>query len=175
MTDTTQVRTERRPGRGRPATAGIPARLLPVVAALLVGAARCAGGAAGPGDVLVIAHGENVDLASHLAAGKHTVFDFYAAWCPPCRKLSPALERLAARHPDRLAIRKIDIVDWTMPVAAQHGVVSLPHLILYDAQGTRVAEGDNVFPALQGLFGDAAAEVSAFAGLTETPAPPATM
>jgi hypothetical protein len=32
-----------------------------------------------------------------------------------------------------------------------------------------------VFPALQGLFGDAAAEVSAFAGLTETPAPPATM
>lgn len=146
-----------------------------MAALALAGAAGCGGGAVGQGDILVIAHGEEVDLTAHLAAGKHTVFDFYAAWCPPCRKLSPALERLAARHPDRLAIRKVDIVDWTMPVAAQHGVVSLPYLMLYDDRGVRTAAGDDVFVALQNLFGEAAAEVSAFAGLSETPEVPSTM
>lgn len=110
-------------------------------------------------DVKVIAHGERVDLSAHLAAGKHTVFDFYAPWCPPCRVLGPALERLAAAQPDRLAIRKVDIVDWTMPVVDQHGIEALPHLILYDPSGRLVADGDPVFPELERLFGDAAKEV----------------
>lgn len=116
--------------------------------------------AAVPGaDVRVIAHGEKVDLAAHLAAGKTTVFDFYAPWCPPCRVLGPALERLSAAQPDRLAIRKVDIVDWTTPVVDQHGIEALPHLILYDASGRVAAEGDDVYPELQRLFGDAAREV----------------
>ncbi|PYS95086.1 MAG: hypothetical protein DMF50_10195 [Acidobacteria bacterium] len=68
-------------------------------------------------DVKVITHGEQVDILAHLARGKYTVFDFYAVWCPPCRVLGPALERLAAKRSDRLAVRKVDIVDWTMPVA----------------------------------------------------------
>ncbi len=111
-------------------------------------------------DVLVIARGEEVDLKSHLAPGKYTVFDFYAAWCPPCRTLSPALERLAQAEQQRLAIRKVDIVDWTMPVTAQHGIESLPFLVLYDPQGERRAEGEDVFPALLELFGEAAREVA---------------
>ena len=111
------------------------------------------------GDVKVIAHGEKVDLAAHLAAGKTTVFDFYAPWCPPCRVLGPALERLAAAQPDRFAVRKVDIVDWTTPVVDQHGIEALPHLILYDATGRMAAEGDQVYPELERIFGDAAKEV----------------
>jgi thioredoxin-like negative regulator of GroEL len=110
-------------------------------------------------DVKVIAHGEEVDLAAHIAAGKTTVFDFYAPWCPPCRVLGPALERLAAAQPERLAIRKVDIVDWTTPVVAQHGIEALPHLVLYDGTGRVVADGDSVYPELERLFGDAAKEV----------------
>ncbi len=110
-------------------------------------------------DIRVITHGEEVDLASHLAAGKYTLFDFYAVWCPPCRALSPALERLAARRPETLAIRKVDIVDWTMPVASQHGVESLPYLVLFDQKGARVAEGEAVFDALNRIFGDEARDV----------------
>src|SRR5467141_2419572 len=98
-------------------------------------------------DVEIIAHGEEVDLAQHVVPGKYTLFDFYAVWCPPCRALSPALERLAARRPEMLALRKVDIVDWTMPVAAQHHVESLPYLVLFDGEGRRVAEGDGVFEA----------------------------
>ncbi len=122
-------------------------------------------------DVQVIAHGEEVDLAPHLASGRYTVFDFYAVWCPPCRVLSPALERLAANHPDTLAIRKVDIVDWTQPVAEQYGVVSLPHLLLYDREGALMASGEEVYAALGELFGASAREVMEVSGIEAAQAP----
>jgi thioredoxin-like negative regulator of GroEL len=111
-------------------------------------------------DIRIITHGEEVDLEPHTVRGKYTVFDFYAAWCPPCRVLSPALERLATAQIDRLAIRKVDIVDWTMPVAAQHRIESLPFLVLYDPEGQRVAAGDQVFAMLLEEFGENAREVA---------------
>ncbi len=122
-------------------------------------------------DVRVIAHGEKVMLEEHLVTGKYTVVDFYAVWCPPCRILSPALERLAERHPDRLAVRKVDIVDWTMPVAAQHGVVELPYLRLFDRDGNPVAKGEAVFEALGRIFGEAAREVMEVSGIEPAQAP----
>lgn len=128
-------------------------------------------GPAAAADVQVIAHGETVDLASHLARGKYTVFDFYAVWCPPCRVLGPALERLAERQPGRLAIRKVDIVDWTMPVAEQHRIESLPHLVLFDGDGNKVAEGDDVFPTLDRVFGESAREITELAGIEPQAAP----
>ena len=112
-----------------------------------------------PADLQVIAHGQKVELTEHLAAGKYTVVDFYAAWCPPCRVLGPALERLASKEGDRLAIRKVDVVDWTMPVVDQYGIESLPHLMLYAPDGKRVANGDEVYKVLGDVFGDAAKEV----------------
>jgi len=126
-------------------------------------------------DIKVITHGEQVDLLAHLARGKYTGFDFYAVWCPPCRVLGPALKRLAAKKPDRLAVRKVDIVDWTMPVAEQYRIESLPHLVLFDADGRRVAEGEEVFAALGRLFGDAAQELDEItaAGSEAAPAPAA--
>jgi thiol-disulfide isomerase/thioredoxin len=130
-----------------------------------VGAVTLGRPSRGGADVRIIAHGEEVDLAAHHVPGKYTVFDFYAPWCPPCRVLGPALERLAAKRPADLAIRKIDIVDWTMPVAAQHGIESLPHLVLYDRDGRKVADGDDVYDALTRVFGDAAREVNEVMGL----------
>lgn len=123
---------------------------------------RTAGQAA---DVRIITRGEEVVLEEHVVPGKYTVFDFYAAWCPPCRVLSPALERLAAVQAASLAIRKVDIVDWTMPVAAQHGVESLPYLVLFDPQGRRVATGEEVAAALLKLFGENAREVAEASGV----------
>ena len=111
-------------------------------------------------DVRIITHGDEVDLDAHAVRGKYTVFDFYAPWCPPCRVIGPALERLAERRPDAVALRKIDIVDWTMPVATQHRIESLPYLVLYDREGRRVTQGDDVYPEIKRLFGDAAREVN---------------
>ena len=104
-------------------------------------------------DVAIIAHGERVELQEHAVPGKYTVFDFYAVWCPPCRTLGPALEKLASRNAGKLAIRKVDIVDWTMPVAEQYGVQELPYLVLYDAGGRKVADGEKVYDSLDELFG----------------------
>jgi thiol-disulfide isomerase/thioredoxin len=127
-------------------------------------------------DMKIITHGEKVELSAHLAPGKYTVVDFYAAWCPPCRALGPALERLAAAENSRLALRKVDIVDWTMPVAEQYGIESLPHLMLFGPDGTRLADGDAVFPELSKLFGASASEVRDMAvsiGAVEEPGTPA--
>lgn len=103
------------------------------------------------GDIAVVSKGEPVDLKAHLVKGKYTVYDFYADWCPPCRALDVRLHELAAQN-DNLAIRKIDIVDWTTPVVQQHGIEGLPHMVLFDPAGKQLAEGQAVFPLLNQIF-----------------------
>lgn len=84
-----------------------------------------------------ITHGAEVDIAKHLAAGKVTIVDFYADWCGPCRLVSPPLEQLAQTDSD-IALRKIDIVEWTSPVAKQYRVFALPQVNVYDRKGELV-------------------------------------
>src|SRR6266850_6767464 len=136
----------------------LAAAAVAIVAALL-GAYAYNRAPRGEADVSIIAHGDRVDLQAHAVPGKYTVFDFYAVWCPPCRALSPALERLASRNSRTLAIRKVDIVDWTMPVAEQYGIEELPYLVLFDGNGKRMADGEAVIKELGRLFGDAALDL----------------
>ena len=109
-------------------------------------------GTAQGGDIQVVSKGEPINLRDYLVAGKYTLFDYYADWCPPCRRLSPRLEELARQHAN-LALRKIDIVSWSHPVAGQQGVKDLPYLRLFDPNGKLIAEGDAVLDSLQHLFG----------------------
>lgn len=93
-------------------------------------------------DVATITRGSEVDLEQHLVPGKMVLFDFYAEWCGPCRALEPKLKRLAERHADSLALRKLDIVDWSSPVSRQYGISSVPHLKLYGPGGEVIAQGN---------------------------------
>jgi LPXTG-motif cell wall-anchored protein len=93
-------------------------------------------------DVETITHGRAVDLEAHLVAGKFVLFDFYADWCGPCRVLEPRLLDLAARHADRLALRKVDVINWDSEVARQYRLSSIPYLVLYGPDGSRLAAGD---------------------------------
>ena len=87
--------------------------------------------------VEVISHGAQVDINQHLALGHVTLVDFYADWCGPCRQLAPSLEQLARSDPE-IALRKIDIVNWKMPVARQFNVHSIPQVNVYNRGGSLV-------------------------------------
>jgi thiol-disulfide isomerase/thioredoxin len=92
-------------------------------------------------DVIEIAkEGQELrDLAPHLAQGKVTVFDFYAAWCPPCRKVDEHLYPQLAKRSD-LAIRRVNIGNWESATSQRwlSDVPELPHLIVYDKRGKKV-------------------------------------
>ena len=84
--------------------------------------------------------GEDVpDLAAHAVPGKVTVFDFYADWCPPCRKVDAHMYRLLAQRGD-VAYRKLNVVSWDSPLARRYlqQVENLPHLVIYGKDGRRV-------------------------------------
>lgn len=95
-----------------------------------------------------IAHGQKIALADYLVPGKTVVFDFTSEFCPPCRRISPFLDKLHARRAD-IVVVKVDInrpdvkgIDWSSPVAQQYGMRSIPHFKVYNPDGTLRAEGD---------------------------------
>jgi thiol-disulfide isomerase/thioredoxin len=135
---------------------------------LFVIALVLAAATAGAADLRTVSHGSEVELTDHLVAGKLVLFDFYADWCGPCRGLEPRLAELAERHADRLALRKIDIVNWDSPVARQHRIGSIPHLVLYGPGGERLAAGDagSVLGRLAAELGDGDAAPSSGSGVT---------
>lgn len=75
--------------------------------------------------------------------GRITVFDLWAEWCAPCRELDTKLEALARAHPDRIAVRKLDLVDTDSAAWKRHlapGAFELPHVKVFDATGKLVFE-----------------------------------
>ena len=55
--------------------------------------------------------------------------DFYADWCPPCKKLSPYLEKLAKEHGDKVLVLKVN-VDSEKQLAQEARVSSIPDVRL---------------------------------------------
>ncbi len=81
--------------------------------------------------------GEDVAaLDAFAVAGKVTLFDFYADWCAPCRKVDAHVYALLAKRPD-LAVRKLNVVSWDTPLAKRYlaDVPNLPYLVVYGPDG----------------------------------------
>jgi thioredoxin 2 len=76
---------------------------------------------------LVEADAETFD--AETSASVPVVVDFWAAWCGPCRMISPVLEDLAGRHAGRLKVVKVD-VDANPALAARFGAQSIPLLVV---------------------------------------------
>jgi thioredoxin 1 len=64
------------------------------------------------------------------SAEKPVLVDFTAAWCGPCKQISPILDELSIEHAEKLQIAKID-VDENPQTVLQYDVMSMPTLILF--------------------------------------------
>ena len=71
---------------------------------------------------------DNATFVAETTASVPIVVDFWAAWCGPCRMISPVLEDLARRHAGRLKVVKVD-VDANPALAARFGAQSIPLLV----------------------------------------------
>ena len=96
--------------------------------------------------------------------GKFVLIDFWATWCPPCRKAIPELNALQKKFEDRLVVIGISDenedkvkslkdpnMEYNVAIDPQArtkkalGVTGIPHVILVDPQGIVKREG---FPFL---------------------------
>lgn len=59
---------------------------------------------------------------------KTVLLDFFAAWCAPCRMLSPVIEAISEERDD-VTVGKVDI-DEEMELAQKYQVMSIPTLIV---------------------------------------------
>jgi thioredoxin 1 len=56
--------------------------------------------------------------------------DFWAEWCPPCHRIAPVLEELAAEYAGRARVVKVD-ADANPATARAYGILSLPTLSMF--------------------------------------------
>jgi thioredoxin 2 len=72
---------------------------------------------------------DTATFAEETTSSVPVVVDFWAAWCGPCRMISPVLEDLAKRHAGHLKVVKVD-VDADPALAARFGAQSIPLLVV---------------------------------------------
>ena len=65
---------------------------------------------------------------------KPMVVDFYATWCPPCKKLSPILDEIEKNHKGEVIFKRVD-VDQEPDLAQAFHVEAIPMLLFITPNG----------------------------------------
>lgn len=65
-----------------------------------------------------------------LNADKPILVDFWAAWCGPCRLVSPVVESFGETHADKIGVAKVN-TDENQQLAMRYSIFSIPTLIVF--------------------------------------------
>ncbi|WP_432991221.1 thioredoxin [Dactylosporangium sp. CA-233914] len=65
-----------------------------------------------------------------LAGDLPVLVDFWAQWCPPCHRIAPVLEELAAEYEGRARVVKINADDNPLTARA-YNVLAMPTLAVF--------------------------------------------
>ena len=69
-------------------------------------------------------------LDEYVAEGKTILVEFSAPWCVYCRRLAPAMEKIAEEYKDILTVGSVNI-DNEQELARQERIEVVPTLVLY--------------------------------------------
>ena len=69
-------------------------------------------------------------LDEYVAEGKTVLVEFSAPWCVYCRRLAPAMEKIAEEYKDILTVGSVNI-DNEQKLARQERIEVVPTLVLY--------------------------------------------
>ena len=70
------------------------------------------------------------EFSGLLQEDKLLVVDFFATWCGPCKKLSPALDEVSEELGEQVNIVKVD-VDESEDLAMNYGIRSVPTVLFF--------------------------------------------
>lgn len=76
----------------------------------------------------------NINSNWNFLGDKPALIDFYAAWCGPCKALSPVLEELSEEYAGKVDIYKVN-VDEEESLAEAFGIRSIPTLYFIPMKG----------------------------------------
>jgi len=65
-----------------------------------------------------------------LQSDKPVLVDFWAPWCPPCRQLTPIVDKLADTFAGRVKVGKLN-VDNEQDVAIRYKVSAIPRVYIF--------------------------------------------
>ncbi|MCK4743688.1 MAG: thioredoxin [Sulfuriflexus sp.] len=66
----------------------------------------------------------------NASANKPILVDFWAEWCPPCRALTPVLEKITQQLEGQVLLAKVEVDD-NMHLAGRYGLRGFPTAILF--------------------------------------------
>jgi thioredoxin 1 len=65
-----------------------------------------------------------------LNSQQPVLVDFWAEWCPPCRALTPTIEKLANDYAGKVKVGKVD-TDSNRDISIKYNISSIPTLLVF--------------------------------------------